>query len=258
MKQLIILLLLSNFCFAQTSLSVTTNKTTSLIFPFPIKYVDRGTKDVIVQPVKEDERILLVKAASKQFAETNLSVVTGDGNVYEFTVNYVAQPATLVMHLPPNKKSTISSYANAILNNPPKRILKVEHGNVITKVSGIYIKDDVIYYQLEIHNHSPLDFDIELLKFHTVDRKKSKRTALQENELAPLYVAGNKTKVPSLNRIITAMLFQKSTGLNTLQCQHQWIMTIRWQGTENLVSMLIQARQENLYFIRWQLIEHLT
>src|SRR5690242_1372621 len=114
MKRIIILLLLGNYCFAQTPLSITTDKTTSLIFPFPIKYVDRGTKDVIVQPVKEDDRILLVKAATKQFAETNLSVVTGDGNVYEFTVNYVAQPAELVLHLPPSKDATIAAYANAI------------------------------------------------------------------------------------------------------------------------------------------------
>lgn len=211
MKILIILLLLCNVSLAQTPLSVTTDKTTSLIFPFPIKYVDRGTKDVIIQPVKEDERILLVKAASKQFPETNLSVVTGDGNVYEFTVNYAAQPSVLVLHLPPNKKATISSYANVILNNPPKRIVKVEHGSVITKLSGIYIKDDVIYYQLEIHNHSPLDFDIELLKFHIVDKKKSKRTALQENELAPLYVAGNKSKVKAYNFSVIVVAVDKFT-----------------------------------------------
>ena len=211
MKQLIILLLLGNVCFAQTPLNVTTDKTTSLIFPFPIKYVDRGTKDVIVQPVKEDERILLVKAATKQFTETNLSVVTGDGNVYEFTVNYVLQPTELVLHLPANKKATIASYANAILNNPPKRIVKVEHAGVITKLIGIYIKDDVIYYQLEIHNHSPLDYDIDLLKFHIVDKKKSKRTAVQENELSPLYVAGNRSKVKAYNFSVIVVALDKFT-----------------------------------------------
>ncbi len=212
MKQILFILLASmNAAFAQQPLSISTDKTTSLIFPFPIKYVDRGTKDILVQPVKENDNILLVKAASRQFAETNLSVVTGDGNVYEFTVNYAAQPAALVLHLPINKKATVSSYANAILNNPPKRILKVEHGGVITKLSGIYIKDDVIYIQLEIHNHSPLDFDIDLLKFHIVDKKKSKRTALQENELLPLYVAGNKSKVKAYNFSVIVVALDKFT-----------------------------------------------
>ena len=212
MKQILfILLAVMNAAFAQQPLSISTDKTTSLIFPFPIKYVDRGTRDILVQPVKEDERILLVKAASKQFAETNLSVVTGDGNVYEFTVNYTPQPTVLVLHLPPNKKATISAYANAILNNPPRRISKVEHGAVITKLSGIYIKDDVIYYQLEIHNHSPLDFDIELLKFFITDKKRSKRSSVQENELVPLYVAGNRSKVKAYNFSVIVVALDKFT-----------------------------------------------
>ena len=212
MKRILFILIASmNAAFAQQPLSISTEKTTSLIFPFPIKYVDRGTRDILVQPVKEDERILLVKAASKQFAETNLSVVTGDGNVYEFTVNYTPQPSVLVLHLPPNKKATISAYANAILNNPPRRISKVEHGAVITKLSGIYIKDDVIYYQLEIHNHSPLDFDIELLKFFITDKKKSKRSSVQENELVPLYVAGNRSKVKAYNFSVIVVALDKFT-----------------------------------------------
>lgn len=212
MKQILfILIAVMNAAFAQQPLSISTDKTTSLIFPFPIKYVDRGTRDILVQPVKEDERILLVKAASKQFAETNLSVVTGDGNVYEFTVNYTPQPSVLVLYLPPNKKATISAYANAILNNPPRRISKVEHGAVITKLSGIYIKDEVIYYQLEIHNHSPLDFDIELLKFFITDKKRSKRSSVQENELVPLYVAGNRSKVKAYNFSVVVVALDKFT-----------------------------------------------
>ena len=212
MKRILFILIASmNAAFAQQPLSISTEKTTSLIFPFPIKYVDRGTRDILVQPVKEDERILLVKAASKQFAETNLSVVTGDGNVYEFTVNYTPQPSVLVLHLPPNKKATISAYASAILNNPPRRISKVEHGAVITKLSGIYIKDDVIYYQLEIHNHSPLDFDIELLKFFITDQKRSKRSSVQENELVPLYVAGNRSKVKAYNFSVVVVALDKFT-----------------------------------------------
>lgn len=208
---LLFLITVMNAVYAQQPLSISTDKTTSLIFPFPIKYVDRGTRDILVQPVKEDERILLVKAASKQFAETNLSVVTGDGNVYAFTVNYTPQPSVLVLHLPPNKEAAISAYANAILNHPPRRISKVEHGAVITKLSGLYIKDEVIYCQLEIHNQSPLDFDIELMKFFITDQKKPKRSSVQENELVPLYVAGNKSKVKAYNFSVIVVALDKFT-----------------------------------------------
>jgi len=208
---LILLLFVNNVCLAQTSLFVTTDKTTSLIFPFPIRYVDRGTKEVIVQPVKEDERILLVKAATKQLSETNLSVVTADGNVYQFTIRYAAQPEELVYHLPPNGKATIASYANVILNNPPGRIAKIQHGEVTLKLTGIYIKDDVLYYQLEIHNHSPLDFDIDLLKLFISDRKKGTRTAVQENEITPLHIAGNDKKVKAYNFSVIVVALPKFT-----------------------------------------------
>lgn len=211
MKHLFVFLLISNFCFGQTNLSVTTDKTTSLIFPFSIKYVDRGTKDVIIQSVKEDDRILLVKAANKQFTETNISVITDDGNVYQFTVSYSPQPSVLIMHLPPQQKASVSSYATMILNTPARRIVKVEHGGVTSKVTGIFIKDNVIYYQLEIHNHSPLDFDIDLLRFQVVDKKQSKRTAIQQNELVPLLTAGNKEKVKAYNFSVVVVALEKFT-----------------------------------------------
>lgn len=208
---IIFLFAISNIALAQQPLSITTDKTTSLVFPFPIKHVDRGTKDVLVQPVKENEKILLVKAASKQFSETNLSVVTSDGHVYEFTVTYQLQPSSLVWHLPPNKKASIATYANSIIDNKPHRILKVEKYNVVAKVTGIYIKDEVIYYQLEICNHSPLDYDIDLLQFVIRDKKKSKRTAIQENELTPLYIAGNKKQVKANNFSVIVVALDKFT-----------------------------------------------
>jgi hypothetical protein len=41
------------FSLAQTKLNITTDKTTSLVFPFAIKHVDRGTSSVLAQQVKE-------------------------------------------------------------------------------------------------------------------------------------------------------------------------------------------------------------
>src|SRR4026208_1556513 len=86
--------------FAQpVSLGISKDKTTSLIFPFAIRPVDRGTKDVLVQPVKEADNILLVKAATENFAETNLSIVTDDGSVYSFVLNFDNRPPVWVYHI---------------------------------------------------------------------------------------------------------------------------------------------------------------
>jgi hypothetical protein len=213
MKQIIVIFCaLINVAIAQQPLGVSTDKTTSLIFPFPILHVDRGTQDIITLPVKESDNILLVKAASRAFKETNLSVVTSDGNVYQFTVSYNEKPNELVFRLPASKKASIATYCTSILDNQASmRVKQIKKENIWFRVMGIYVKDDVLYYQLEIHNHSPIDYDIELLKFFIRDKKKGKRTSVQENELIPLYVAGNQTKVKAYNFSVIVVAVDKFT-----------------------------------------------
>lgn len=216
MKRIVCLIcgcLMLVFAMAQnTSLCIATDKTTSLIFPFAIRHVDRGTKDVLVQKVKESDNILLVKAASKDFPETNLSVVTDDGSVYSFVVCYENKPPVWIYNLPANGKASIATYANGILDNPRRmRGRNDRRWDMETEVAGIYIKDNVIYYQLRLTNQSPIDYDIELLRFYIKDKKKGKRTASQENELIPLYVSGNTNKVKALSNNVVVIALEKFT-----------------------------------------------
>jgi len=199
MKQLVWLAVMSLFFVslkAQTSLCISTEKTTSLVFPFSILHVDRGTQAILAQQVKESPTILLVKAAEKGFPETNLSVVTDDGSVYSFVVCYDNDPATWVYHLPTNKYATLATYANGILDNPRKMHgIKDEQWDIKALVSGIYIKNEIMYYQLNITNSSPVNYDIDVLRFFIRDKKKGKRTAIQETDLKPLHISGNTSQV---------------------------------------------------------------
>lgn len=197
---------------AQTKLNITTDKTTSLVFPFAIKHVDRGTSSVLAQQIKEAPEILLVKAAAKDFTETNLSVVTEDGSVYAFTVNYDNKPSVWVLYLPVNRTATISSYANMILDNEriAKRI-KDKKYNMQAGVKGIYIKDNIIYYQLYINNEGTIDYDVDLLRFFIKDKKRSKRTAVQEVEQKPVFTSGNYSKVKGNNKTVFVMALEKFT-----------------------------------------------
>jgi hypothetical protein len=69
--------------------------------------------------------------------------------------------------------------------------------DMMARVKGIYIKENVIYYQLDMVNYSPIDYDVNYLRFFIRDKKKSRRTASQENELMPLHIAGNTSLVKS-------------------------------------------------------------
>lgn len=198
---------------AQTpSLFITTDKTTSLIFPFSIRHVDRGSRDVLVQQVKEADNILLVKAALKDFSETNLSVVTDGGNVYSFMVRYDSKPPVWIYNLPVNNKATLATYANGILDNQ-----RTMHGirdhkwDMYAIVKGIYIKDNIFFYQLQITNESPIDYDVDVFRFYIRDKKKSKRTATQEIELKPLYLAGNDSQIKAGSNSVIVVALEKFT-----------------------------------------------
>ncbi|RZJ57555.1 MAG: DUF4138 domain-containing protein [Hymenobacter sp.] len=63
-------------------------KTTHLIFPYAVSYVDLGNGGIIADKARGAENIVKVKASQQGFPETNMTVVTTDGRLYSFLVNY--------------------------------------------------------------------------------------------------------------------------------------------------------------------------
>ena len=64
---------------------------------------------------------------------------------------------------------------------------------------------------MKIKNNSTIDYDIEVLQFYIRDKKKGKRTAVQENELKPLHVSGNIAQDKSFNQNIIVVALDKFT-----------------------------------------------
>jgi conjugative transposon TraN protein len=187
-------------------LSITYSKTTTLIFPFAIKCVDRGSKDVLAQKAKGVENVLYVKAARRAFAETSLSVITSDGNLYTYLVNYAANPNELSIQIKPSEETATSVFLSPDAINEGE--LKAVSGKIATekrfilrkkdkrygmnfRLDGLYIKDDALYYQISLSNQTFLDYDIDQLRFFIRDQRKPKRTASQEREIQPLFIHNN-------------------------------------------------------------------
>lgn len=204
------------------TLTITTNKTTNLIFPYAIKTVDRGSRDVLAQKAKGLENILLVKADRENFAETNLSVFTEDGTLYSFLLNYSSNPIVINLSLqrdttsshtgfsmsPEKEKVPIQALAEKVMGK--KRMIvgvKDSKGKMRLRLNGLYIQGDDFFFQLEVENRSHIAYDIDLLRFFMRDEKKAKRTATQEIELEPLFVWGDTTaiKEQSKNTVIVAL-----------------------------------------------------
>ena len=68
------------------ALEVCYNKTTHIIFPAEITYVDLGNENLVAGLADGAKNVLRVKSAFKSFKqETNLSVITEDGSYYTFS-----------------------------------------------------------------------------------------------------------------------------------------------------------------------------
>ena len=78
-------------------------------------------------------------------------------------------------------------------------------------IIGIYIKDNTIYYQLRINDNGPIDYDIDFIRFYIRDKKRSRRSATQENELKPIYISGNTRQVKAGRRTTIVAALEKFT-----------------------------------------------
>lgn len=206
-------------------LSVTTNKTTFLLFPFQILHVDRGTQDILVEQVDPAKNVLLVKAAFPGFPNTNLTIITEDGAVYPFDVHYDSLPANTVFRYPivpvvsmhttageNMNPQNLDFYSKMILNK--KRTIggiKDKKWDMQARVKGIFIKDDVLFYQLSLQNYSTIDFTPDFIRFYIRDKRKSKRTASQEVELKPIFSYKPINNIPGNQESNTVFAFEKFT-----------------------------------------------
>lgn len=205
-------------------LLITENKTTNLVFPTAIKSVDRGSADVLVQKAKGMEHMLLLKAGRASFEETNLSVVTDDGQLYSFLLNYSGNPPQLNLVFKGDVRRNSTVQGSIKENRPVSAIAEslagrqpIQHGGRVRKMgmelrlNGLFIEEDVLYFRLALQNRSNVRFDTDLLSFYIGDRKKGKRAAAQELELKPLYIYGDTMTIHgrSTNTIVVA--FSKFT-----------------------------------------------
>ena len=211
----IFLFLSSIFAFSQNANPVSTSsvepyplaiayeKTTNLVFPYAIKSVDRGSQSVLAQRAKGIENILQIKAGKEGFEETNLTVITAEGKLYSFLLNYAPQPSVLNLSfgilnptvkdaffsLADHNEAEIQTYSNAVAVEKKKvHGIKDKKYGMKFKLDGLCIRDNVMYYRIKMKNKSNINYDIDQLRFYIRDRKKAKRTATQEIEIKPLYV----------------------------------------------------------------------
>ena len=206
-------------------LEITLHKTTNLVFPYAIKSVDKGSKDVLVQKANGVDNILQVKAGKKSFEETNLTVITADDKLYSYILNYTNNPTVLnirfasIVEEQTNVFSSSAHVNEAKIQEDVKNVVEANKNikvkdkkfGIKTQLDGLYINNGVMYYRLNLQNRSNINYNIEQLRFFIRDQKRSKRTAIQELEVVPLYIHGNTSVIKGHSEHVFVFAVSKFT-----------------------------------------------
>jgi len=189
----------------QGNLEITPHQTTSLIFPYAIKSVDRGSRDILAQVPRQVDNVLHVKAARENFRNTNLTVITSDGRLYTFSVRYAPNPETTLLKVDEGQgRGGTVLFTGSRLNEEQLRHItrelagdarfyfgiKDKAGGAKATLEGIYTCGNTLFYRVVITNHSPVPYHLDFMRISVQDRRQQKRTAVQEVEVKPAYIHG--------------------------------------------------------------------
>ena len=220
------------------ALEVAFNKTTHVIFPSEIVYVDLGDENLVAGLADGAKNVLRVKSAVKSFkSETNLTVITDDGCFFTFNVKFAKEPLLLNIEMTdfihdgeavnrPNNAQEI--YLERLGQESPmlvKLIMKsiykqnkreIKHigskrFGVQFILKSIYTNNGLLYFHTELKNTSNIAFDIDYISFKIVDKKVVKRTAMQEQVLEPLRAQNYVTVVSGKKSERTVFALEKFT-----------------------------------------------
>lgn len=194
---------------APYEIEVTYDKTSHIIFPAGIRYIDLGSDNIVAGKAQDADNVLRVKAAVAGFDhETNFSVITEDGHFYGFNVCYSDAPQVLGYDMARDVKiagrsssgdvrfeelgSTPAMVTGLVMealyekNRKQLRHISTEGYGITFKLKGLYVNNGNYYFHTEIENATNAPFAVDFIKFSIVDRKVAKRTVIQERALTPL------------------------------------------------------------------------
>ena len=207
-------------------LEVTYDKTTHIIFPSAVRYVDLGSPNLEAGKADGAENVIRVKAVVRNFRdETNMSVITESGSFYTFNVKYADEPLLLNIEMKdfihdgskvnrPN--NALDIYLKELGSESPKLVQLINKSihkenkrhvkhigskafGIQYLLRGIYTHNGLLYFHTQVRNQSNVPFEVDFVTFKIVDKKVMKRTAIQEQIVFPLraynyatLVAGNK------------------------------------------------------------------
>lgn len=217
--------LLSFLLVAQNSIEVCENKTTHLVGKEKISYVQVGDHAKIVAEIIPDHtNVVRVKALESFEGESSITLVSAM-RIYSLFVKYadINQLTHKLDDFHSEKAGDVNSgimpeyilkeMCGQILNRRQQSIKRVKEkkDGITFQLKNVYLKNDLLFFELELTNSTNISFDVEGFHWWIDDKKELKASNVQEYQLEPVYQHNRIERIPENTTLREVFVLSKFT-----------------------------------------------
>lgn len=227
---------------AQETLYANDSHTVALFFPSPIRQAVTGSENFTFSYNREAGQHFGLLQANKG-GDSNLLVITRDGRAYSYGLEYrkdlpgtyrfitfaksigketetkkleKTRHSTLIpktIEIPqPNPAIQIwEKGAEYVLGRKTKVLKTKRKDGLLLRFKELFYHKNEVYMEMEIHNRSAIDFEVDVLEIYKVNGKKGRRSSHQKVLLEPKFKFGVPEVVQGGQRQSFVFVFQKFT-----------------------------------------------
>lgn len=217
--------LFSIAAFAQNQLEVCESKASHIISKEKISYLQVGDHEkIMAEIVPEHPNMVRVKAVEVFEGESSLTIVSAN-NVYSLFIKY-ADTNTISYQLEnlhslkivSNKGGVLAEYllrelCHQILFKNKNHIKKCKEkkDGIKLQLTNIFLKNDVLFFELEITNQTNMGYDVGGFYWWIDDKKQYKATNVQEYLIKPEYQHYNIKYIAAKTKLREVFVLPKLT-----------------------------------------------
>lgn len=206
-------------------LKVSDTKTTHLVCPDKVVYVQAGDYDLVqAEVVPELSNMVRIKAVKPFENQTSLTVVCAD-RIYSFELVYGNDaPITYPIETFDSEQAKIFSgklmpdyevkdLCDRVLDKHKHqfRKRKTEKNGIKFRLNSISLKNDALFFELEVTNKTSMAYDVESFNFWITDKRQAKATNVQEYQVQPDYQRYHIQRIPGKTTLREVFVFEKMT-----------------------------------------------
>jgi conjugative transposon TraN protein len=205
MKQIILLIatifLFSIAAFAQNQITVCESKASHIISPEKVSYLQVGDhRKIIAEVVPEHPNLVRIKAVETFGGESSLTIVCAN-KIYSLFVKYAdtnqisyrledfyfVKTGETGSNVLPEYMLRELSHQVLAKNKRHVRKRKQTKDGIKFQLRNIYLKNDALFFEVEIVNQTNMGYDVEGFHWWIDDKKQYKSTNVQEYLIEPNY-----------------------------------------------------------------------